>query len=157
MTEQREEVRSEDVVRVPEDDDDGDEVRRELESSKGELESSEGELDLEGEVESEGEVAKPEVAPSGDARGGPLLADEEASGFRSRWNEIQVRFVDEPRGSVQKADSLVVETMERLAETFSDERTRLESQWERGDDVSTEDLRIALQRYRSVFERLLSA
>jgi hypothetical protein len=158
MTEQREEVRSEDVVRVPEDDDGGDEVRRELEPSEGEVESSEGEVELEAELESEGEVAKPEVPPSGDARGdGPLLADEEASGFRSRWNEIQVRFVDEPRGSVQKADSLVVETMERLAETFSDERTRLESQWERGDDVSTEDLRIALQRYRSVFERLLSA
>ena len=93
MTEQREEVRSEDVVRVPEDDDDGDEVRREFESSKGELESSEGELDLEGEVESEGEVAKPEVPPSGDARGdGPLLADEEASGFRSRWKVLKMGF-----------------------------------------------------------------
>ena len=157
MTERPEEVRSEDVVRVPEDDDGGDEVRLELESPEGELEL-EGEVESVGELESESEVAKPEVAPSSDERGdGPLLADEDASGFRSRWNEIQVRFVDEPRGSVQKADGLVVEMTERLARMFSEERTRLESQWERGDDVSTEDLRIALQRYRSFFERLLSA
>ncbi len=138
MTEQREEVPSEDVIRVPEDHDAGDGGRRELES--------------------EGEVANAEVPPSGDEEGaGPLLANEHAEGFRSRWNEIQVRFVDEPRGSVQKADGLVVEMMEGLAKMFSEERTRLESQWERGDDVSTEDLRIALQRYRSFFERLLSA
>jgi len=145
MTERPEEVRSEDVVRVPEDnegvpedDDGGDEVRR--------------------EVESDNQVARAEVTPSGDEGGaGPLLADEDAGGFRSRWNEIQVRFVDEPRGSVQKADGLVGEMTQRLARMFSEERTRLESQWERGDDVSTEDLRIALQRYRSFFERLLSA
>jgi hypothetical protein len=145
MTERPEEVPSEDVVRVPEDnegvpedDDTGDEVRP--------------------EVESEGEVVKAEATPTGDEGGaGPLLAEEDAGGFRSRWNEIQVRFVDEPRGSVQKADGLVVEMTERLARMFSEERTRLDSQWERGDDVSTEDLRIALQRYRSFFERLLSA
>jgi hypothetical protein len=145
MTERREEVPSEDVVRVPEEDDGGNELRREVES--------------EGEIAAEdGEVAKSEVTPSGDEGGaGPLLADEDAGAFRSRWNEIQVRFVDEPRGSVQKADGLVAEMMERLTEMFSEERTRLESQWERGGDVSTEDLRIALQRYRSFFERLLSA
>lgn len=68
-----------------------------------------------------------------------------------------MRFVDEPRDSVQKADGLVAEMMERLAQTFSEERTKLESQWERGDDLFTEDLRIALQRYRSFFQRLLSA
>jgi hypothetical protein len=138
MTERREEVPSEDVVRVPEDDDGGDEVRR--------------------EVESEGEVTKADVTPSGDeGSAGPLLADEDTGGFKSRWNEIQVRFVDEPRGSVKEADGLVAEMMERLDKMFSEERTRLESQWERGDDVSTEDLRIALQRYRSFFTRLLSA
>ncbi|HEV8622351.1 MAG TPA: hypothetical protein VGR33_05620 [Actinomycetota bacterium] len=145
MTERREEVPSEDVVRVPEEDDGGNELRREVES--------------EGEIAAEdSEVAKSEVTPSeGDGGAGALLADEDAGGFRSRWNEIQVRFVDEPRGSVQKADGLVAEMMERLTQMFSEERTRLESQWERGDDVSTEDLRIALQRYRSFFERLLSA
>jgi hypothetical protein len=87
----------------------------------------------------------------------PLLADEELDGFRGRWDAVQVGFVDEPRGSVQQADALVAELMQRLAQTFSDERTSLESQWEQGADVSTEDLRIAMQRYRSFFDRLLRA
>jgi hypothetical protein len=87
----------------------------------------------------------------------PLLADEELDGFRGRWDAVQVGFVDEPRGSVQQADALVAELMQRLAQTFSDERTSLESQWEQGADVSTEDLRVALQRYRSFFDRLLRA
>jgi hypothetical protein len=152
MTERREELReefsSEDVVRVTEDEDGGNEVRAEVES-QAEV-APEG-----GEVVEDSEA---EVTPSGDEEGAaPLLAEEDAGGFRSRWNEIQVRFVDEPRGSVQKADGLVAEMMERLTQMFSEERTRLESQWERGDDVSTEELRIALQRYRSFFERLLSA
>jgi hypothetical protein len=143
----REEFSSEDVVRVPENEDGGNEVP---------------EVQSQAEVAAEGgevtEVSEAEVNPSGD-EGGPaaLLADEDAGGFRSRWNEIQVRFVDEPRGSVEKADGLVAEMTGRLTQMFSEERTRLEGQWERGDDVSTEDLRIALQRYRSFFERLLSA
>jgi hypothetical protein len=87
----------------------------------------------------------------------PLLEDEELDGFRGRWDAVQVGFVDEPRGSVQQADALVAELMQRLAQTFSDERTSLESQWEQGADVSTEDLRVALQRYRSFFDRLLRA
>jgi hypothetical protein len=45
--------------------------------------------------------------------------------------------------------------MERLAESFSDERNRLENQWDRGDEVSTEELRVTLQRYRAFFNRLL--
>ena len=152
MTERREELReefsSEDLVRVPEDQVGSNEVRAEVES-QAEIAPEGGE---------EAEVSEAEITPSGDEDGAaPLLADEDAGGFRSRWNEIQVRFVDEPRGSVQKADGLVAEMMERLTQMFSEERTRLESQWERGDDVSTEDLRIALQRYRSFFERLLSA
>ena len=87
----------------------------------------------------------------------PLLADEELDGFRGRWDAVQVGFVDEPRGSVQQADALVAELMQRLAQTFSEERTSLESQWEQGADVSTEDLRVAMQRYRSFFDRLLRA
>jgi hypothetical protein len=89
--------------------------------------------------------------------GGPLLPDDETDRFTTRWREIQIAFVDEPRDSVAKADSLVADVMQRLAASFSDERQRLESQWDRGDDVSTEDLRVALTRYRSFFDRLLSA
>jgi len=68
----------------------------------------------------------------------------------------QTAFVDEPRSAVEQADGLVAAAMKRLAEVFAEERSRLEQQWDRGDNVSTEDLRIALQRYRSFFQRLLS-
>ena len=88
---------------------------------------------------------------------GPLLADAETKDFTARWREIQIAFVDEPRDSVAKADALVADLMQQLATSFSDERQRLEGQWDRGDDVSTEDLRVALTRYRSFFDRLLSA
>jgi hypothetical protein len=87
----------------------------------------------------------------------PLLPGDQAEQFTSRWEKIQAGFVDEPRDSVEQADALVADLMRRLAAGFSDERKQLESQWDRGDDVSTEDLRVALTRYRSFFERLLSA
>jgi len=70
--------------------------------------------------------------------------------------QIQTGFVDQPRRTVEQADELVAEVMQRLADGFAAERERLEEQWGRGEDVSTEDLRIALQRYRSFFQRLLS-
>lgn len=87
---------------------------------------------------------------------GPLFAQNESEDLRHKWDAIQVAFVDEPRSSVEKADHLVADTMKRLAEVFADERGRLEQQWSRGDNVSTEDLRVALRRYRSFFGRLLS-
>ena len=86
-----------------------------------------------------------------------LLPRDENERFHSRWETIQTGFVDEPRQTVEQADELVAEVMKRLAEGFADERTRLEQQWGRGEDVSTEDLRVALQRYRGFFQRLLSA
>ncbi|HZS90848.1 MAG TPA: hypothetical protein VFE42_25585 [Chloroflexota bacterium] len=85
-----------------------------------------------------------------------LFPAEEAQALRSRWDAIQAGFVDEPRRAVEQADSLVADTMKRLAEVFSQTRSDLESQWGSGSDVSTEDLRLALQRYRSFFDRLLS-
>ena len=86
----------------------------------------------------------------------PLFEAGEADSLRSRWMEIQTQFVDEPRRSVEQADELVASAMKRLAEMFAGERDTLEQNWDRGDDVSTEDLRVALQRYRSFFDRLLS-
>ena len=85
-----------------------------------------------------------------------IFTDADTQAFRSRWDAIQTAFVDDPRRAVQEADQLVAATIKRLAEVFARERTRLEQQWDRGDDVSTEDLRLALQRYRSFFARLLS-
>jgi len=87
----------------------------------------------------------------------PLVDASESSDFTTRWQAIQVEFVDNPRESVERADGLVAELMQRLAATFAEERERLERQWDGGDDVSTEDLRVALTRYRSFFDRLLSA
>ncbi len=86
----------------------------------------------------------------------PLFPGDEAGKLNERWNAVQVGFVDEPRKAVEDADSLVASTMQRLAEMFSEERSKLEGQWDRGDDVSTEDLRVALRRYRAFFGRLLA-
>ncbi|HYZ13087.1 MAG TPA: hypothetical protein VFA08_05710 [Actinomycetota bacterium] len=87
----------------------------------------------------------------------PLFDDNELGGYRRRWDDVQARFVDDPRGTVKDADALVNDVMERLTQTFTDERSSLESQWSEGKDASTEDLRVAMQRYRSFFARLLAA
>jgi hypothetical protein len=86
-----------------------------------------------------------------------LLPDDQGTEFQGRWESIQVTFVDDPRDAVENADALVAELMQQLADGFARERERLEGQWGRGEDVSTEDLRVVLQRYRSFFRRLLSA
>jgi len=91
-----------------------------------------------------------------DAGAEPLFPSGEAEDFRGRWVEVQTGFVDEPRNAVEQADGLVAEMMQRLAQVFADERGKLEEQWSRGDDIGTEDLRQALRRYRSFFDRLLS-
>jgi hypothetical protein len=85
-----------------------------------------------------------------------LFADGDAERFRSRWEAVQVSFVDEPRHAVEEADGLVEEMIERLSNGFSAQRKRLEQAWTSEDEVSTEDLRQSLQKYRSFFERLLS-
>lgn len=103
-----------------------------------------------------------EPRPKADASGRPaadshpLFSGEETKRFRQEWDSIQIGFVDEPRKSVERADGLVASVIQRLAAVFSEERSKLEGQWGRGEDVSTEDLRVNLQRYRSFFDRLLS-
>jgi hypothetical protein len=86
-----------------------------------------------------------------------LLSESDLRSFRERWDEVQAGFVDDPKTAVENADRLVDQTMRRLTETFTQERGNLEASWSRGEQASTEDLRIALQRYRSFFNRLLSA
>ena len=86
----------------------------------------------------------------------PLFPSNELETLRTRWKEIQTAFVDEPRKAVEQADGLVASAMKRLAEVFAEERAGLEKQWDRGDSVSTEDLRVSLQRYRMFFDWLLS-
>jgi hypothetical protein len=103
-----------------------------------------------------GMAAGTATAMAKDTESGPLFSSDEAANLRSQWDAIQVAFVDEPRRAVEQADVLVALAMKRLAEQFAEERSRLEGQWDRGGDVSTEDLRLALRRYRSFFGRLLS-
>jgi hypothetical protein len=94
--------------------------------------------------------------PADGDRPTPLLTPEMTDRMRESWTNIQAAFVDEPRRSVQQADELVGAAIKQIAETFAGERQNLESQWDRAGDVSTEDLRVALTRYRSFFQRLLS-
>lgn len=86
-----------------------------------------------------------------------LLDASEADDLRQRWSDIQTGFVDRPKEAVSEADELVADTIKRLASGFANERGELEDVWSRGGDVSTEELRVALQRYRSFFQRLLNA
>jgi hypothetical protein len=109
---------------------------------------------------SQAQTASSPTSPAGSdpasTDGAPLLSEELSTTFQRRWEEVQTRFVDEPRGAVEDADGLVANLMQQLAQGFAQERERLEAQWGRGEDISTEDLRVALQRYRSFFQRLLS-
>lgn len=94
--------------------------------------------------------------PRDEERPAALFVDADAAGYRTRWDGIQTGFVDEPRRAVEEADALVAEVMTRLAEGFAEKRRQLEAQWEHKAEASTEDLRQAMRRYRSFFERLLS-
>ena len=86
----------------------------------------------------------------------PLFESDEAEQFRAQWLEIQSRFVDDPSVSVKDADELVSSIIKNITRNFADKRTSLETQWKSGDDVSTEDLRMTMKRYRSFFDRLLT-
>jgi hypothetical protein len=85
----------------------------------------------------------------------PLFSESEVGVFRSQWGHLQTGFLDEPRRAVEDADTLLASVMQRLAEGLANERLRLQKHWDRGDSASTEKLRVALQRYRSFFDRLL--
>ena len=86
----------------------------------------------------------------------PLFPQSEAGDLKHRWESIQTAFVDNPKNAVEEADKLVASAIKRIAEGFANERAKLEGQWSRGEQISTEDLRVVLQRYRSFFSRLLS-
>jgi len=85
-----------------------------------------------------------------------LFPADVADQFRTRWSEVQSGFVDDPKRAVAEGDELVAEVMQSLAESFSQERGRLENELTNTSEASTETLRVCLRRYRSFFERLLS-
>jgi hypothetical protein len=115
------------------------------------------EIRREGDTESSSLEAVDAGTGDDDASREPLLSESSASDYRARWEQIQARFVDDPRSSVEQADALVNEVVHDLESSFGSERDTLEGQWQRGEDVQTEDLRIVLRRYRSFFGRLLAA
>jgi hypothetical protein len=85
-----------------------------------------------------------------------FLPKQQVDEMRDRWTMIQTAFIDEPRRSVKDADALVASATKQIAEAFTNQRSQLEKQWSKGDEISTEELRLALQQYRSFFSRLLS-
>ena len=101
-------------------------------------------------------VTEDSPARSQDEQLAPLFLPDAAKSFRARWDAVQIGFVDDPKQAVRKADELVAQVMKSLAETFSNERAELEGQVEQTEQASTENLRVALRRYRSFFQRLLS-
>ena len=102
-------------------------------------------------------AAEPVVARSEPmGNGESLFGGTDLAGLKARWDDVQAAFVDDPRQCVQKADHLVSDVVERLTAGFSEARTQLEEQWSRGQEASTEELRVALKRYREFFQRLLS-
>ncbi|MGA3256314.1 MAG: hypothetical protein ABSD32_19835 [Mycobacterium sp.] len=98
----------------------------------------------------------PSTVGTGPSTEKSLFAEDELSGLRSRWDDVQSGFVDDPRECVHKADGLVSDVVDQLTTGFSEARSRLEAQWARGEQASTEDLRLALKRYREFFQRLLA-
>jgi len=85
-----------------------------------------------------------------------LISSRQTEDLRARWTVIQASFVDEPRKAVQEADALLSAAIKQIEESFTDQTGQLEKQWSEGSEASTEDLRLALQRYRTFFDRLLS-
>ena len=91
----------------------------------------------------------------GSDRGGEMQLVDDPDKMMLRWQEVQVSFVDDPREALRTADALIQQVMKQVEDMFAAERTAMERQWSRGEDVSTEDMRLVLQRYRSFFNRLL--
>ena len=85
-----------------------------------------------------------------------LFAGDDVADLRSRWAGVQAAFVDNPKECVQKADHLVSDLVEHLTTGFAQARSRLEEQWSRGQEASTEGLRMTLMHYREFFDRLLA-
>jgi hypothetical protein len=113
------------------------------------------ELQEQAEHETKAREAERNEEAAGTSDDQDLFRDDELQGFRSRWDQVQGTFVDEPRESVQKADELVSDLVDRLTSGFAETRSGLEEQWNKGEDASTEDLRVELTRYRTFFNRLL--
>jgi len=104
----------------------------------------------------EEKTIQPQTSSGSDSSAGPLLPATEVQDLRAKWDRVQTGFVDEPRTAVKEANDLVAAAIKQLEDSFNSAREGLERQWDRGDQVSTEDLRVALRKYRAFFDRLLA-
>jgi len=86
----------------------------------------------------------------------PLFSPDAARDFRASWDAVQIGFVDDPKQAVRQADQLVRQVLDDLGQTFSSERNAVDGGTDTANQASTENLRLALRRYRSFFQRLLS-
>jgi hypothetical protein len=108
------------------------------------------------EPESAADDVEPAPPKPESSTGEILFAGDDVADLRARWAGVQAAFVDDPKDCVQKADHLVSDVVEQLTTGFAEARSRLEEQWSRGQEASTEDLRMALMHYREFFDRLLA-
>lgn len=103
-----------------------------------------------------GAPASPDNLPKAESgERAALVTRDRAESYSSRWDTVKGEFVDEPRRAVADADALVGELLDELQELFKAQRSEIERGLD-ADETSTEDLRVALRRYRSFFDRLLS-
>lgn len=102
-----------------------------------------------------GDTGSSDVSDVRDTTSTGFLPEDRMEALRDRWADVQAGFVDDPRNAVQKAQQLVDDLVKELTDVFTRERTTLEGQWSGGGDADTEALRVALQRYRDFFNRLL--
>jgi hypothetical protein len=120
------------------------------------VDTTEGQSEMEQMAEAEARTAK-NTAADREEDFVLLFEEDEADQFRSQWLNIQSKFVDDPHDAVKEADELVASVIKSITRSFADRRIGLENQWKSGqNNVSTEDLRLAIKRYRSFFNRLLS-
>jgi len=90
-------------------------------------------------------------APGADDARKPLFGQREAEEFHTRWRELAATFVDEPKAAVREAESLVGKLMDELKDHLDEQKRSLS-----GDRTDTEELRIALRRYRSLADQILA-
>jgi hypothetical protein len=130
-------------------------TRPALVTPPGPVAADDGESDVEPRAAMSGDDSHtPRPAPAVEHET-PYLSEQTSSETNERWRHIQSEFVDDPRKSVAEAHELVGEVVQRIVDAFANERNDLERQWSKGDSISTEDLRVCLQRYRAFFSRLL--
>ena len=83
-----------------------------------------------------------------------LFEADAAQGFRDRWRDVQLRFVDDPRAAAGEAQSLVEEAIRALSEALAAQKEKLGG-WQGAGEADTEQLRVAVRQYRDFLDRVL--